>query len=634
MAETNGSRGRLQSWLTRHQLWVALPLALLVGLLVGGTAFGGGPSGDGSTAGAHGEGHDHGEAPTVWTCSMHPQIRMPEQGKCPICGMDLIRAGSSDGQTGPGPGEVVLSERAKTLARIETTPVRRAAAATELRLLGKLEIDETKVRTVTPWVDGRIDRLLVSALGETIKRGQVVASMYSPEVYAAQIDLAQAKRQLERLSGALPIARTGAQAALESAETRLRLLGMSKGAVRKMASAESPARNVAIVSRYGGTVIEQLVHEGAYVEAGTPLYKVADLSTIWAQLDAYESDLSRLTEGQLVRLYLSSLPDESFEGKVAFVDPVVDPRTRTAQVRVEIPNEDGRLRPGMFADAVVKSADRADADPPLVVPRSAPLFTGKRSVVYVAVTGADKPTYQARQVALGPLAGGVYPVLAGLKEGELVVARGAFALDSDLQIRGGISMMSHDDDLARQAKSPVRVDDAFMEGLGHLLPPYLEIQRALSKDELGNAQQAFASLVEGAESFRPRAPEPAVEVWEALRAPLLAAARGGVQAKELGELRRSFDSASSAMIEALQRFGNPLAEPLRLAFCPMAFDDRGALWVQRAEQIENPYFGAEMYRCGEIRETAAPAAHLGPHADELEAPKPAAGAAHGGHDHG
>ncbi|MGB5545654.1 MAG: efflux RND transporter periplasmic adaptor subunit, partial [Polyangiales bacterium] len=198
---------------------------------------------------------------------------------------------------------------------------------------------------------------------------------------------------------------------------------------------------------FGGTVIERLATQGSYVETGTGLYRVADLSTLWVQLDAYESDLSVLKAGQNVRLRVEALPGELFEGRVTFVDPVLDPKTRTARVRIEVKNQDRRLRPGMFVDASVQSRGAGDpGEAPVVIPATAPLFTGRRSVVYVELQDTDQPTYEARVVTLGSRMGDLYPVLTGLEEGERVVIHGAFAIDADLQIRGGDSMMNLPDD--------------------------------------------------------------------------------------------------------------------------------------------------------------------------------------------
>jgi Cu(I)/Ag(I) efflux system membrane fusion protein len=219
-----------------------------------------------------------------------------------------------------------------------------------------------------------------------------------------------------------------------------------------MERAEKPSERARIRTPFGGTVIERLATQGSYVETGTGLYRVADLSTLWVQLDAYESDLSVLKAGQEVRLRVEALPGEVFEGRVTFLDPVLDPKTRTARVRVEVKNRDRRLLPGMFVEASVQSggARLTAHEAPLVIPATAPLFTGRRSVVYVELEDAEEPTYEARVVTLGPRMGELYPVLTGLEEGERVVVHGAFAIDADLQIRGGDSMMNlpADDDAA------------------------------------------------------------------------------------------------------------------------------------------------------------------------------------------
>ncbi|MBW1756309.1 MAG: efflux RND transporter periplasmic adaptor subunit, partial [Deltaproteobacteria bacterium] len=396
------------------------------------------------------EAHDHGVEQTTWTCSMHPQIRRTEPGACPICGMDLIPIGGNGVAGEEDARRVSLSERAKLLARIRTVEVSRLeSGGVARRLLGRVDYDETSLRTVTAWIGGRIDRLHVSTTGERVKRGQVIATLYSPEVYNAHQDLIQARQQFERLQeGATPSAGRAAEAALNAARDRLRLLGVPSGELRAMEGADKPSERVRIRTPFGGTVIERLATQGSYVETGTGLYRVADLSTLWVQLDAYESDLSVLKAGQEVSLGVEALPGKVFKGHVTFVDPVLDPKTRTARVRIEVRNENRRLRPGMFVEASVQSGGGAKTadEAPLVVPATAPLFTGRRSIVYVELEGAEQPTYEARVVTLGPRMGDVYPVLTGLREGERVVIHGAFAIDADLQIQGGDSMMNLPDD--------------------------------------------------------------------------------------------------------------------------------------------------------------------------------------------
>ncbi len=439
MKEANKTR------LAKTAPWVALPIVAAVAFGLGGRLLG---SPETPATDLEAQAHDAEE--TIWTCAMHTQIRQTEPGSCPICGMDLIPVERSTGADEGTAGRISLSPRAKILARIRTAEtVRLGSGRVERRLLGRVDYDERSLRTVTAWIGGRIDRLHVSTTGERVKRGQVIATLYSPEVYTAHQDLIQARQQFERLQEtATPNASRAAEAALNASRDRLRLLGVPDGELRTMETADKPSERARIRTPFGGTVIERLATQGNYVETGSGLYRVADLSTLWVQLDAYESDLPVLKAGQQVLIRVDALPGEAFKGRVTFVDPMLDPNTRTARVRIEVKNQDRRLRPGMFVEASVQSdTGREPAEEaPLVVPATAPLFTGRRSVVYVELKNAEEPTYEARVVTLGPRMGDLYPVLAGLQEGERVVIHGAFAIDADLQIQGGDSMMNVPDD--------------------------------------------------------------------------------------------------------------------------------------------------------------------------------------------
>ncbi|MFW2390425.1 MAG: efflux RND transporter periplasmic adaptor subunit [Polyangiales bacterium] len=429
-----------ESRLTNNAAWIALPIVALAAFGLGGWLLGGSRSNTTPVAPQASQAEE-----SVWTCSMHPQIRQEEPGQCPICGMDLIPLQQSPSEDADGARRVTLSERAKILARIRTVRVQRLGSGkAERRLLGRVDYDERSLRTVTAWIGGRIERLHVSTTGERVKRRQVIATLYSPEVYNSHQDLIQARQQLERLqTGATPSSRRAAEAALEAARDRLRLIGVPRSEVRSMERASKPSERVRIRTPFGGTVIERLATQGNYVQTGSGLYRVADLSTLWVQLDAYESDLQVLRPGQEVSLRVEALPGEPYQGRVTFVDPVLDAKTRTARVRIEVENRDRRLRPGMFVEAIVQSGPDPNSPEtaPLVIPATAPLFTGRRSLVYVELEEREAPTYEARVVTLGPRMGELYPVLSGLEEGDRVVVHGAFAIDADLQIQGGESMM-------------------------------------------------------------------------------------------------------------------------------------------------------------------------------------------------
>ncbi len=542
---------------------------------------------------------------SVWTCSMHPSVQLDAPGACPLCGMDLIEA---TGQP-EAAGKVVLSERARVLAQLQTTAVQRQAATADLRLLGRIEPAETTRRNVTTWVGGRIDRLRVNTTGEELRRGEAVATLYSPEVYAAHQDLLSAQAQVERFASAAEGAQGAALQALEAARERLRLLGVPERELEVLAKADQPTRALTIRSPFAGTVIERVATEGAYVETGATLYRVADLSTLWVQLDAYERDLEQLAVGQTVSLAVEALPEAQFEGRVSFIEPTVDPRLRTAGVRVEVENPDGRLRPGMFAQAEVRGLP--DASMPLVVPASAPLFTGRRSVVYVEEQTDNGPVYAPRTVRLGTRLGEVYPVVSGLSEGERVVSRGAFALDADLQIRGGPSMMSVAEHAETTAeRTPVALRPADRARRAPVVQAYLDVQVALAEDDLGRSVQAAGVLGEAVSAVG--LPAPVQADWSAVAARLQEHAAALAASDDLPAARGAFEPLSAQLEGLLARFGNPLDVPVRVAFCPMAMDNEGARWVQQGEVVDNAYYGSMMRRCGEISAVIDPGTLLDP----------------------
>ncbi|MBL4635109.1 MAG: efflux RND transporter periplasmic adaptor subunit, partial [Kofleriaceae bacterium] len=390
--------------------------------------------------------------------------------------------GSSEG----GPERITLSESAKIRAKIRTTAVKALKkGGEERRLLGRVDYDETRLRTVTSWIGGRIDRLNIRTTGQLVKRGQVIATLYSPEVFGAHQDLLVAKKQLQKLAGATETARMGARLALKASQDRLRLLGLPASVIKTMENAKRPSEQVRIRSPFSGTVLERLATEGSYVKTGTGLLQIADLTSLWVQLDAYESDLPLLSIGQEVSLKVEALPGESFSGRVMFVDPVINQRTRTTRVRVEVKNTDGKLRPNMFAEAVVKGNQGDAHHSQLVIPDTAPLFTGRRSLVYVEVPNSERPTYDARLVRLGPKMGDVYPVIAGLAEGDRVVTHGAFTLDADLQIRGGRSMMTAPDDTGDGPYDKiVSIPTKYEKPLAKVVSSYLSLHEALASDDL------------------------------------------------------------------------------------------------------------------------------------------------------
>jgi Cu(I)/Ag(I) efflux system membrane fusion protein len=376
--------------------------------------------------------------PQMWTCSMHPQIKLPKPGQCPICFMNLVPV-SKRIVDREHPRRLVISEQAKVLAGIKTAPVCRKDVKKTIFITGKVTYDETKIAHITAWVAGRIDRLYVNFTGGKVKKGEPMLYLYSPQLFSAQQEYLQALKLVKELKSASDEqSKEMALATLNSAREKLRLYGVAEQELGEIKRRGTPSDHITIRAPISGTVIYKNGFEGMYVKEGTRIYTIADLSYVWVILDVYESDLIWIGLGQEVEIQVEAYPGKIFRGRIVFIDPFLNEKTRTVGIRVEVPNPDGQLKPGMFVHAQIK----VNIPDKLVIPISAPLITGKRAVVYVEVPDAEIPTYEGRVIQLGPRAEEHFIVKSGLKEGELVVVEGNFKIDSQLQIQAKPSMMT------------------------------------------------------------------------------------------------------------------------------------------------------------------------------------------------
>ncbi|MDH3215416.1 MAG: efflux RND transporter periplasmic adaptor subunit [Candidatus Krumholzibacteria bacterium] len=471
---------------------IGLSVIAVLAFLLGGILFGGGDEPPASERSSHDHSAVASPEPTTWTCSMHPQIKLPKPGKCPICFMDLIPL-ESDTDDELGPRQLRLSETAKQLAQIQTTPAKRAFAEAHVRMVGKITYDETKLAYITAWVPGRLDRLYADFTGITVSKGDHLVDIYSPELLAAQEELIQARTAVRALGNtASVVLQSTAKATVEAARDKLRLFGLAPKQIESIEYTQKTSDHLTIYAPIGGVVVHKDAKEGMYVSTGSRIYTIADLTKLWVTLEAYESDLPWLCLGQRLEFTSPSFPGAHVEAIISFIDPLVDPKTRTVKVRAVVENKDRRLKPDMFVRGVVKSridsegniideylADKwispmhpeivksgpgkcdvcgmdlvpaaslgyvgkalDDHDAPLLIPASSPLITGKRAVVYVEIPSDDGPLFEGREIELGPRAGDFYIIKDGIEEGELVVTNGAFKIDSELQIRAKPSMMS------------------------------------------------------------------------------------------------------------------------------------------------------------------------------------------------
>ncbi|MBD3315566.1 MAG: DUF3347 domain-containing protein [Chitinivibrionales bacterium] len=620
-----------------------------------------------------GEGHVHAKAAAeedmVWTCSMHPRIKMPEPGQCPICFMDLIPL-NTDGGTGEE-GELprlTISKNAKILAGIKTAEAVRRGATTDIRLSGKIRADETRVEIISSRIDGRIDRLYVDYSGIPVKRGDHLARVYSPELISLQKELLEADKAMRTLSpNASDMVRRGVKRTLAAAKEKLRLLGFSADEVTRTLKRGGTTDHMTIRASRQGIVLRKLVEEGAYVSTGTPLFHLADLSKLWVVLDAYESDLVWLRLGQEVEFLVEAWPGEVFTGTISFIDPVVDPATRTVKIRVITDNADLRLKPDMFVRAVVH-VDVAEGGgvksealkgkwispmhpqvvkdhpgtcdicgmplvpaeelgyvtsgfetvDPLLIPATAPLITGKRAVVYVELENEKGPTYEGRDVELGPRVGDHYIVKSGIAEGERVVVNGAFKIDGELQIRAKPSMMTPEPVETGKSDSPDATDIQldflktpdisdkppsveFLKKLSSVYEGYFAISAALAGDEFAEAKKAMARLSSAVDKIKRPGGEQ-YKAWEVAAEALKKALAHVKHVSGMPDARELFEDISKQVITLEKHYGHYGDDPRHLAFCPMAFGNKGAYWLQQEEGILNPYFGAKMLKCGEIKE--------------------------------
>jgi membrane fusion protein, copper/silver efflux system len=414
--------------ISTNKKWLRYLLILVFGLFLGWIFFHGSGGNNAATT----------EMKNVkkqwWTCSMHPQIRLDHPGKCPICGMDLIPVkdnGNADSMKADA-NSIILSDEAVALANIQTTYVSMHNPNKAIRLFGKIQPDQRLQQSQAAYVGGRIERLFVNAVGDHVSKGQTLAVIYSPELYSAEQELVEALNFPDAVQR---------RNLVNAAKEKLSLWNLTPAQISVIVNRKKASPFVALKSNTTGTVINKSVNQGDYVNQGAVLFQVANLSRVWAVFQAYEDDLPFLKRGESLSFTAQAVPGKVFRGNVSFIDPVVDPNTRTAGVRVEVSNVGGMFKPEMFVTGVAHATlNRYEGR--IVVPQSAVLWTGKRSVVYVKEQGMQQPTFEMRQVTLGPSLSGAYVILSGLREGDEIVTNGAFVVDASAQLAGKKSMMN------------------------------------------------------------------------------------------------------------------------------------------------------------------------------------------------
>jgi Cu(I)/Ag(I) efflux system membrane fusion protein len=364
----------------------------------------------------------------TYTCSMHPQIRKQEPGDCPICGMELIPVKQSGGSQVMGDA-IKMSPRAMALAGVQTTTVGQdSVSSSELMLSGKIKPNENASSVQAAYFDGRLEQLFIEFEGEKINRGQLLAKIYAPKLVSAQQELLTVAKNKE------------SQPELyQAVRNKLKNWKISEGQIDKIESSGKVLRNFPIYANSSGIVIEKNVSEGDYVKEGQTLYQIANLDQVWAVFDAYENQIGQLQENQNIEITANSYPAKTWKSKISFIQPILNESQRTVKVRAELDNSDQMLKPGMFIKGAVKT--KSSGNKTLSVPKTAVLWTGERSVVYVQAQDGT-PIFELREVQLGTENQNGYQIIDGLKSGEKVVTQGTFTVDAAAQLQGKNSMMS------------------------------------------------------------------------------------------------------------------------------------------------------------------------------------------------
>jgi Cu(I)/Ag(I) efflux system membrane fusion protein len=564
-----------------------------------------------------------------WTCSMHPQIIRNKPGKCPICGMDLIPLESS--KTPEKTPVLKLDDRAKKLAEVQSSPVERKFATARVELFGKVEYDRTRFDKISAHFPGRIEKLFVNYTGMPIKKGSHIAELFSPDLSVLQkefIIVSNSLKKAEKNGDAFVIEK--AKNTLNSVRSKMRIWGFTPEQIKDMRNQKKVSDTITLYSPVNGIAIQKNVIEGQYFNKGDTLFTIADISRMWLIMDAYESELSLLRYGQKIEFEIEVYPGHKFYGRIAYIYPEVNEKTRTVKIRASVDNSDGKLKAGMLAKAEImakigKNGKLCDDSlsgkwvspmhpeiikdkpgfcdvcgmklvpaeslgffsgkkirPPLLIPKTAPLITGKRAVVYID-KGNGK--YEGREVELGPETDKFYIVLRGLKEGEKVVTKGNFKIDSAMQIQAKPSMMSLKNE--KDAKE-IKTENNAKAPVNKLLELYFRIKTSLVNDDFTACKKNANALA--TESGAGKIHHLAIKIEKA---------------ENINKARESFSILTHEIYSLLKEHGGN-KKAVYVQSCPMAFNNKGDYWLSEKKEVDNPYFGSVMLHCGENKEMIQP----------------------------
>jgi len=569
-----------------------LGLALLIGLLIGWFLK---PST--RLVPEESSKHESAKEDLVYTCSMHPQIRKNEEGDCPICGMDLIPLASINSQLDPQ--AISMSATALQLAQVATIKVGTDAATKTLRLNGKVQADERLSFTQSSHIPGRIEELSLNFTGEFMRKGQTIAKVYSPALVSAQEELLEAFKLRE-----------DQPALFLAAKERLKNWKLSDAQVEDIINSKKSIERFPILANVSGYVEKKMVKLGDYIKQGDALYQIVDLSKVWVLFDVYEADLAWIEQGDSLRFSLPSLADKNYKTVISYIDPLINPKTRVAQARVSVSNLDLKLKPEMLAQGLVQ-AETANKSAVIVIPKSAIMWTGKSSVVYVMDRSQGLVNFKMRRISLGVELGDSYVIESGLKAGEEIAVNGTFSIDAAAQLAGKPSMMNpeggaasqghnHDMPSARSKDIEVSLSAPQRKAMKPLFEAYFKMKEALVVDDFNAAKKAglkIQSALSGLASVNFEGESQ--DLWQGYVSKLKNNTEHLAHYENIEALRQGFLKISRSLISISENF-KPLSDTVYVQHCPMADSYKGADWLSMDEAVLNPYFGQSMISCGSV----------------------------------
>ncbi len=542
-----------------------------------------------------------------YTCGMHPWVVLPEPGNCPICQMKLTPLDPEKFT-----GRIDIDPVVVQNMGVRVEPVTKGPLTKKIRTVGSVDYNETTVRDINIKVSGWIEKLNVDYIGAPVEAGEALFELYSPQLYAAQEEYLLAWRN--RRSREKDTRQEGQMDLLKAARTRLEYFDITDEQIKALREAGKPSKTIAIHSPYKGVVINKHAREGMKVDPGMRVFQIADLSTVWVMVTLYEYQLPYVSQGQKAVMSLPYLPGNQFEGKVVYIYPYLDNKTREVQVRLEFQNPGGLLKPGMFAEVMLESTL---AKRRTLVPRSAVIDTGERQVAFV---WKGRGRFEPRDVKLGVEVGeNMLQVIDGLKPGEQVVTSGQFLIDSEAKLREALAKMIGEDLAYKKTVSAEVADKGETAGLptqakellSKILDRYFEIQTALAKDstesipeKADKLAESMAALIEQDiptdEDFWSRHTEAATAREAALKL---------AEVKKLDEARLNFADLSTSLVKLLKTTGVPAGiGEVNVLHCPMYRQGQGGtVWMQPVGDVRNPYYGSRMLQCYDER-YALPAA--------------------------